>query len=352
MDQRRHICEWHGSERLYPGLARSAAVASVWEATGHSFPGAPLCISRSRGGLSSSESTKHHEALRHILAGDVKAFGSPTRRQAAVGRGGLATARPPQRGLGSGHRQDGCCDAGEVPPAAPAGMRVRGRADTQIGLIGSAQIPEKGMSKCHTPWLSVAGGGSHRTLAGASLLGYLCPPPSSHPEPPALPQPLLGSLERSTAPSRCQGPGLCLVLRALGPAGEEKGKGLYQETRVGELGGLGGQRRAAGAREPDGEGVGRQRGRERLFVWGSWAARAWARCVKVTAFGVWWWVASQWPKKGWVAKLGALGAGCCVAPGSSVLCRMLVLALGLEQGGFFSPWSVVQVLVMSISSCS
>ena len=29
----------------------------------------------------------------------------------------------------------------------------------------------------------------------------------------------------------------------------------------------------------------------------------------------------------------------------------LVLVLGLEQGRFFSPWSVVQVLIMLISSC-
>lgn len=69
VDQRRHICECHGSERAYPGLARSAAVASALVARGHSFPRAPLCISRSQGGLSSSESTKHHEVLRHILAG-------------------------------------------------------------------------------------------------------------------------------------------------------------------------------------------------------------------------------------------------------------------------------------------
>lgn len=77
-DQKGHICECHGSERAYPGLAGSAAVAGAWAATGHSFPGAPLCICWSQGGLSSSESTKHHKVLCHILPGDVKAFGSLT----------------------------------------------------------------------------------------------------------------------------------------------------------------------------------------------------------------------------------------------------------------------------------
>lgn len=48
------------------------------------LPTAPLCIGRSRAGLSSSESTKQHEALHHILAGDVKALGSPSLRRAAV----------------------------------------------------------------------------------------------------------------------------------------------------------------------------------------------------------------------------------------------------------------------------
>lgn len=86
-DQRRHICECHGSERAHPGLAGSAAAAGARAATGHSFPGAPLCIGRSRAGLSSSESTKHHEVLHHILAGDVKVFGSLTRH--CVLRGGV-----------------------------------------------------------------------------------------------------------------------------------------------------------------------------------------------------------------------------------------------------------------------
>lgn len=54
-----------------------AAVAGAQAATGHSFPRAPLCISRSQVGLSSSESTRHYEVLCHILARDVKAFGSP-----------------------------------------------------------------------------------------------------------------------------------------------------------------------------------------------------------------------------------------------------------------------------------
>lgn len=88
MDQRRHICKCHGGERVHPGLAGSSAMAGAQAATGHSFPGAPLYIGRSRGGLSSSESTKHHEVLRHILAGDVKAFDSPMRHRAAVWRGG------------------------------------------------------------------------------------------------------------------------------------------------------------------------------------------------------------------------------------------------------------------------
>lgn len=77
MDQQRHTCDCHGSERADPGWAGSVATAGARAATGHSFPRAPLCIGRSRGGLSSSESTKHHEVLRHILADDVKAFGSP-----------------------------------------------------------------------------------------------------------------------------------------------------------------------------------------------------------------------------------------------------------------------------------
>lgn len=47
------------------------------------------------------------------------------------------------------------------------------------------------------------------------------------------------------------------------------------------------------------------------------------------------------------------GFGCRGVRGSGELgdLQELVLALGLEQGGFFSPWSVVQVLVTSISSC-
>lgn len=76
VDQRHHICECHGGEGAYQGLAGSTASAGARAATGHSFPRPALCIGWSQGGLSSSVSTKYRKVLHHILASDVKAFGS------------------------------------------------------------------------------------------------------------------------------------------------------------------------------------------------------------------------------------------------------------------------------------
>lgn len=164
-DQRRHICECHGSERAHPGLAGSAAAAGAWAATGHSFPGAPLYIGRSRAGLSSSESTKHHEVLHHILAGDVKVFGSPTRH--CVLRGG-GCPRPPQALPGSiwaaATARMAAVILGKLAPAPAAGIRVQGGADVGTEFIRSAQVLEEVMSKCHAPCVATGGGGNQLPL--------------------------------------------------------------------------------------------------------------------------------------------------------------------------------------------
>lgn len=88
-DQKRHICESHSGEST-PRLGWPRCPGS----RSHSCPGAPLCIGTS-GALSFSESTQHHEVLRHILAGDVKAFGCPQPLTCCVCPGG------PWQGLGT-----------------------------------------------------------------------------------------------------------------------------------------------------------------------------------------------------------------------------------------------------------
>lgn len=216
LDQECHICECHCGKGVHPGLAGSAATPVPGQPR-PLLPAAPLCICRSRAGLSSSESTKQHEVLHHILAGDVKALGSPSGRRAAVWWGASCPTPFP-----AGFGQQQCWRAGSSTHSWQASA---GRC--WHWFISSAQSSGEMMSRFHPPCPAMGGGGakSRRRSAGATSLhpGHSQGLYSGAPTDPC-------SSEGSAAPSHCHCPGLCLVLQALGSAREGEGKKQEQET--------------------------------------------------------------------------------------------------------------------------